>query len=204
MDIVTGELRLAFVAALTAMVGISCTSNGGATGGSRDVGTDDGGIRDLRPSDSYEVGPGDLANGFDVLDALPDCFPDCIKALRTNCERPRIGEGSCEFGSVGGFAAYCYSNGVREIVEDNIDGGVLYVVTERDSLNPCYQVLVDSSTGIQHYQTPEGNEVAQVSSLGGGRYGVTCDGTTQTVDTTDPSCATVSSANCSSTVAVCP
>ena len=68
--------------------------------------------------------------------AAGKAFYQRVAQISTNCERPRIGEGSCEFGSVGGFAAHCYSNGVREIVEDNINGGVLYVVTERDSLNP--------------------------------------------------------------------
>ena len=69
-----------------------------------------------------------------------------------------------------------------------------------DGQTACYQVFVDSAS-VQHFQTLAGQDVAQGMGTTSG-YSVTCDGTTQTVDFNDPSCATLNSADC--TAGTCP
>ena len=134
---------------------------------------------------------------------LHDCFPDCVKALRAECERPPVNAGYCELANTPDGVTFCYSNGVREIPQD-VDGGELVVITQPDGKTACYQISIDYSTGVQHFQTGSGQEVAQVASLGGGLFSVTCNGTTQTIDNNDPTCATLTSADCNVVVTACP
>jgi hypothetical protein len=123
------------------------------------------------------------ASGQGGRDAGTDCFPPCIAALRASCGRPLVDAGSCGSLTTAGVpeVTYCYSNGVNEI-QSPVDGGLgLVVITEPDGKTPCYQVFVDS-TGLEHYQTNAGQEVAQLMVNSDGSYSVTCGGTITVVE----------------------
>ena len=135
--------------------------------------------------------------------AVHDCFPECVKALRADCERPPINGGYCEMVHSSGGFTYCYSNGVRE-VRTEANGGALVVITEPDGQTACYQISIDYSTGVEHFQTNLGQEVAQVAPADGGLYAVTCNGTAQVVDPSDSACATLDSTDCNVVVTACP
>ena len=134
---------------------------------------------------------------------LRDCFPDCVKSLRAECERPPVNGGNCEMTNGPDGVTFCYSNGVHEIRHD-VNGGALVVITQPDGQTVCYQIRIDYSTGVQHFQTGSGQEVAQVERLDGGLSSVTCSGrTTQTIDNNDPTCATLDSTDCDVVVTSC-
>jgi hypothetical protein len=153
-------------------------ATGGTTGGGGASGTGgpDGGAADSR-----------------------ECFPECVAALRRSCERPAYGEGSCSEGAVGGNTVYCYSNGVREI-RMATDGGVTVDFTQLDGQTICYRVV--AADGGQSFRTPSGQEAAFITSVGGNVFTVTCGGVTTTVDSSDPNCRTLNSADC--TAGACP
>jgi hypothetical protein len=90
----------------------------------------------------------------------------------------------------------CYANGVQEI-HSTVDGGALVTITTPDGHTVCYQVVVDA-TGLQHYETPSGQEFATLTPASGGLFNVTCDGTTFSVDINDPACATQNGSACTS------
>jgi len=120
-----------------------------------------------------------------------DCLPTCVVQLRASCERPARDAGaSCSAGSGG----YCYSNGVHEM-HTAIDGGTLYTFTEPDGVTACYLVVSERATGIQRFETATGQQVAELVYADGG-YTVTCNGETTAVNPSDPSCASLSFADC--------
>ena len=130
--------------------------------------------------------------------AVRDCFPACIANLRKGCERPSPDGGTCV--SVSGM--YCYSNGVHEIAQP-VDGGEVVTFTAPDGQTPCYQVAVSINGGAERYETTDGTLVAVVTSSGS-LYTVTCDGATTTVDATNPACAMVTEASCTSATSCAP
>ena len=127
--------------------------------------------------------------------ALHDCLPACIANLRASCERPLVDAGTC-FHQADAGSAYCYSNGVHEI-QRPVDGGEgIVTFTKTDGQTVCYLVLLDSQ-GVEHYETPSGQDVAQVTyNSAAGTSTVTCDGMTQTVSSNDPSCAMLQENSC--------
>jgi hypothetical protein len=132
----------------------------------------------------------------------PDCFPECIAALRRSCQRPPYGAGSCIESAAASGSVICYSNGVREIRGATVDGGTTVQFTQADGQTICYVVVI-GGTG-QSWRTPAGQEVAQVVSTVNGTWDVTCSGSTVavSVDIDDPTCRTLNSADC--TFGVCP
>jgi hypothetical protein len=166
--------------------------SGGATGGSGGASTTGGsGGTNGTAGTGGATGTGG-AGGTQAR----DCFPECVAALRRNCERPAFGAGSCAAGTLAGNMVYCYSNGVRETRMSTADGGVTTEFTQTDGQTVCYRVVVTGTT--QSFQTPAGQEVAQAVSTGGNMYAVTCGGTIVTVDISDPSCRTLNSGDCTS------
>ena len=191
-----GILRMfTLVSCLAVPAGCGGKDGTSATGGaSGQAGTGTGGVGGHGGSATANAG----ANGQGGRDAgTNDCFPPCIAALRVSCGRPLVDAGSCGSITTAGVpdVTYCYSNGVHEI-QSPVDGGLgLVVITEPDGKTPCYQVFVDS-TGIQHYRTNAGQEVAQLLSNSDGTYSVTCGGTTTVVDDKDSRCRMLDSSDC--------
>jgi hypothetical protein len=123
--------------------------------------------------------------------AVRDCFPACIADLRKACERPSPDGGTCAYANGG----YCYSNGIQE-TQSLVDGGGLITFTEPDGHTPCYQVFASTTGAGQRYETTTGQVVATVTTVDNVNYMVTCNGTTTTVDTSNPACAMLNEGAC--------
>jgi hypothetical protein len=201
------DRRIDWVPRIAVVVALLAAGGCGGTMAKNDGAANDGGTLDVPLADTgHDQAPGpdggtDATGGADVGGGARDCFPECIAALRRSCERPAFGSGSCSQTTGGGITVICYSNGVHETRVPTADGGVATEFTQTDGQTLCYRVIVNGTS--QSFQTPSGQEVAQVVATGGGMYSVTCGGTTVTVDGNDPTCRTLNSADCTTGV-TCP
>jgi hypothetical protein len=173
-------------------------ATGGGSGGSATAGSGGHGSGGAAGGGGSTATGGVGAGGGAGTGSAHDCFPPCIANLRKNCERPGLDGGTCSTTS----SMICYSNGVREI-DTAVDGGETATFTETDGQTPCYKVVLDSSSGVETYETPDGQTVAVVTAIGAGGYMVTCGGTTTTVNISGQACAMVTEAQCSA-AASCP
>jgi len=171
-------------------------ASGGAGGGGASAGGANGGGGGGGAGGSGIGGSGLGGGGAGGGTGVPDCFPECIAALRRTCERPAAASGTCTQGTNGADTVYCYSNGVREVRTPVVDAGTTVEFTQPDGQTVCYVVVVTGAT--QSFRTPAGQEVGQATAMGGSVYGVTCAGATTsvTVDIDDPTCRTLNSADC--------
>jgi hypothetical protein len=161
---------------------------GGCKSGSPDKPPTDAGSGNDHPQNTMDAGRPDVR----------DCLPTCVAALRASCERPARDAGaSCSAGA----GVYCYSNGIHE-THATLDAGTLYTFTQPDGVTTCYLILSERTTGIQRFETAAGQEVAEAMYVDGG-YSVTCSGETTIVNPSDPSCASLSFADCAD-AAACP
>jgi hypothetical protein len=202
-----GELRI--VGLVAAVLGglVGCKSDGGgrADGGPADGGPKDSAVGNLHADRGLDSGAPavDAAVEAGGLGAVHDCYPGCIESLRQTCERPLVDAGSCTFVNADGGNRICYSNGIHENDVPAGDGGLeLAIFTTSDGHTICYQVLV-SADGIEHFQTPSGQEVGQLTALGNGMYRETCNGVSQDINGNDPTCETLNESSCTGTVS-CP
>ena len=175
----------------------SGTGTGGASagghGGAGTGGSGVGGHAGAGAGGSAAGGSGAGGAGGGAV-VMHDCLPACIANLRASCERPVVDAGSCVYQA--DAAVYCYSNGVHE-TQRPVDGGEgIVTFTKADGHTVCYVVVLDLQ-GIEHYETPSGQDVAQVTyNAAAGTSTVTCDGMTQTVNSNDPSCAMLQENSC--------
>ena len=204
------------VSAVMLVMGAACGSSAGKTdGGSMEAGAGgiglgtggrQGGSGGQVGTGSGGIGSGGSGSGGTGADGGPevapftDCFPDCLVALRRNCERPAFGAGTCGVNQNGSDTVYCYSNGVREIRSPLSDGGVLTATfTMSDGKTPCYSVVASSQH--QSFLNLAGEEIAQLEVIEIGRvFRVTCAGSSIaiTVDSSSPGCRSLDSADCTS------
>jgi hypothetical protein len=131
----------------------------------------------------------------------PDCFPECIAALRRSCQLPPYGSGSCTSGMsrIGYDTVYCYPNGVRELhAKPSSDAGIPVDFTQADGQTICYRVVHELDAAAESYRTAAGAEVARVVYKAGDAYEVTCTGSTTavTVYVDDPACRTLRADDC--------
>jgi hypothetical protein len=192
---------------LTGCKGSDGTTSGAGGGGATGGGPGTGGAGGLASAGAGHGGSGSAGSGGAAATGgsgagsgnggagggpVRDCFPPCIANLRKACERPSLDGGTCGVGNGG----YCYSNGILES-QSLVDGGALVTFTEPDGHTPCYLVLSNLASSEARYETPDGQLVAVVTA-DGSDYTVTCDGTTTTVDTSNPACAMLTEGACKS------
>jgi hypothetical protein len=180
--------------------GVSAGGQGGAAKGGAGAGgvPGTGGAAGAAGVTGAAGSSGGSAGGSAGAGAVRDCFPACIADLRKACERPSPDGGTCGYGN----GAYCYSNGIQE-TQSPVDGGAVITFTEPDGHTPCYQVFASTTGAGQRYETTTGQVVATVTTVDNVNYMVTCNGTTTTVDTSNPACAMLNEGACK-TQNVCP